>query len=215
MKKITIKNVQVSENPDLDMISAILDKQDIYTIDTINWSEFDYKPEVRFSIAYSSRELFIKFYVTEDYVRAVHGESNQGVYQDSCVEFFVKPISEGPYLNFEFNAIGTCLMQKGLDRDSRKFIEPEHIATIRRSSSLGHKTFEEKTGKQSWNLVLAIPFILIFGEMEPELSGKIIRANFYKCGDKLTKPHYLSWNPIGTEHPDFHRPEFFGVMEFE
>ena len=26
-----------------------------------------------------------------------------------------------------------------------------------------------------------------------------IRANFYKCGDELQKPHFLSWNPIKIE----------------
>ena len=35
-----------------------------------------------------------------------------------------------------------------------------------------------------------------------------------KCGDDLTVPHFLSWNPIKTEKPDFHRPEFFGTVKF-
>ena len=39
-----------------------------------------------------------------------------------------------------------------------------------------------------------------------------IRANFYKCGDKTAHPHYLSWSPIDTPKPDFHRPEFFGEL---
>ncbi|MDE5921249.1 MAG: hypothetical protein K2G82_06535, partial [Paramuribaculum sp.] len=25
-----------------------------------------------------------------------------------------------------------------------------------------------------------------------------------------SEPHYLSWAPITTPQPDFHRPEFFG-----
>jgi hypothetical protein len=36
--------------------------------------------------------------------------SNQQVYEDSCVEFFVAPSNDGIYFNFEFNAIGTILM---------------------------------------------------------------------------------------------------------
>ena len=40
------------------------------------------------------------------------------------------------------------------------------------------------------------------------------RANVYKCGDLLPVPHFISWNPITTESPDFHRPEFFGQMRF-
>ncbi|MGH2565575.1 MAG: carbohydrate-binding family 9-like protein, partial [Ginsengibacter sp.] len=40
------------------------------------------------------------------------------------------------------------------------------------------------------------------------------KVNFYKCGDKLPKPHFLTWNTVETEDPDFHAPEYFGSMEF-
>ena len=40
-------------------------------------------------------------------------------------------------------------------------------------------------------------------------------CNFYKCGDKQVEPHYLSWNPVLTDNPDFHRPEYFGKVIFE
>jgi hypothetical protein len=215
MKKLKIKKLTIQKNSPLALISKELDQLAKNQLDTINWQEYSYKPEVKFAIGYNATELFLKFYVTEDSVRAVNSESNQPVYQDSCVEFFVSPVTDGPYVNFEFNAIGTCLMQKGMDRASRKFIDPEDIAKIRRESSLGRETFDHKPGRQSWNLVIAIPFILLFDQPEPELSGRIIRSNFYKCGDKMDQRHYLSWNSIGTESPDFHRPEFFGVAEFE
>ena len=215
MKKIRIKKLDLLPNADLETISRLLDEKRKHAIDTVNWSEFCYKPDVKLSICYSDSELLIKFYVTENGVRAVNGEANTPVYQDSCVEFFTKPVSDGPYKNFEFNAIGTCLSQVGMDRNSRDFVDAEQIATIRRLSSLGSETFEEKPGEHTWSLLVAIPFTLIFGEAQPDLSGKIIRSNFYKCGDKLSQVHYLSWNPIETEDPDFHRPEFFGVLEFE
>ena len=54
-----------------------------------------------------------------------------------------------------------------------------------------------------------------FNENSIIVDGKEIRANFYKCGDELDKPHYLSWNPINLEKPNFHCPEFFGTLFFE
>ena len=30
----------------------------------------------------------------------------------------------------------------------------------------------------------------------------------------MSLPHYLSWMPIDTPKPDFHRPEFFGKINF-
>ena len=39
--------------------------------------------------------------------------------------------------------------------------------------------------------------------------------NVYKCGDNLSQPHFLSWQPIHTDKPNFHVPQFFGEVEFE
>ena len=41
-----------------------------------------------------------------------------------------------------------------------------------------------------------------------------VRGNFYKCASATSEPHYLSWNPILTDKPDFHRPDFFGDIYF-
>jgi hypothetical protein len=39
-------------------------------------------------------------------------------------------------------------------------------------------------------------------------------ANFYKCGNKTVHKHYLSWSPIDLGEPNFHCPEYFGVIRF-
>lgn len=191
-----------------------LDQEVLHQVDTVNWKTFPYKPQVSFRIARTAREIWIHFFVNEQSVRAVNTEPNQPVYQDSCVEFFVQPVSDGPYMNFEFNAIGTCLSQVGPERAGRQFLDPDTIRRISTRSSLGNTPFEERKDLHEWNLLVGIPLDLLFGEEDPDLTGKHIRGNFYKCGDKLEVPHYLSWNPIGVERPDFHRPEFFGVLEF-
>ncbi len=216
MKKLRIKKLSISPNTPMEEVSILLDGLGEGTaINVINWEEYDYAPEVKFNIAYDGVELFVKYYVTEDYVMAQKSESNQGVCQDSCVEFFVTPVSEGPYYNFEFNPIGTCLLGKGHGRHDSKTQNPEIIKKIRRLPSLGTEPFDERKGKQSWTLCLAIPLEILFETPLPDLSGKIIRGNFYKCGDKLSKMHYLTWNPVETANPDYHRPEYFGVLEFE
>ncbi len=216
MKKLVVKALSVSKQTDLATLSELCDQlADKHEINTINWQEYNHLPDVKFVIGYTKDELVIKYYVAENSVRAVNSESNGAVYQDSCVEFFVSVTADGPYTNFEFNAIGTCLSQRGMSRGDRQFLPASDIQKIRRWASLGTETFEEKPTDRPWELLVAIPFTLVFGNPDPELKGKIIRANFYKCGDKMSQRHYLSWNPIGTERPDFHRPEFFGVLEFE
>ena len=68
-------------------------------IDTINWKGYNYKPDVALSIAYSDHEIFLKYYITENYFKAEKTESNQMVCEDSCVEFFVSPEDDGIYYN--------------------------------------------------------------------------------------------------------------------
>lgn len=216
-----VKTLEVSklefrtDNPGLDEVSEKLDNLNIrIPVEEVNWKSFDYKPDVMFSIAYSDNEILLKYYVTEQWFKAEKTEANQEVYEDSCVEFFVSPADDGIYYNFEFNGIGTCLMGSGKGREDRKRTDPEIISGIRRQTSVREKSVSEKKGKFSWSITLAIPLNVFFHHKISGLKGKMFRANFYKCGDKLAVPHYVTWNPIGTEKPDYHQPAFFGLLKF-
>jgi hypothetical protein len=46
-------------------------------------------------------------------------------------------------------------------------------------------------------------------------SGVRWKANFYKCADKTSHPHWLTWSPVDYPTPKFHLPQFFGTLEFE
>lgn len=205
----------LNDIPSLEEISAIMDTQKArIQIDTLNWKGYDYKPDVSLAISYSDREVFLKYYITEDYFKAEKTQSNEMVCEDSCVEFFVSPEDDGIYYNIEFNAIGTCLLGTGYDRSTSKRADPAVISKIRRLSSEGSGPVKEKTGKHSWTITVAIPFEVFFRHKIKDIKGKTFRANFYKCGDKLTVPHYVTWNPVGTGNPDYHQPGYFGMLRF-
>jgi len=136
------------------------------------------------------------------------------VCEDSCVEFFVSPESDGIYYNFEFNGIGTCLLGTGTGRENSKRTDPEIISKIRRQTSVGEKPVKERKGRFFWTITIAIPVEVFFRHKIKTLKGKTFKANFYKCGDKLSVPHYVTWNPVGTDKPDYHRPEYFGQLKF-
>jgi hypothetical protein len=114
----------------------------------------------------------------------------------------------------EFNAIGTCLLGIGTGRSDSTRVRPDIISKIRRLSTAGKDPFPEKKGEYVWAITIAIPFEVFFQHQIKDLKGKIFRANFYKCGDKLTVPHYVTWNPVTTENPDYHQPEHFGLLKF-
>ena len=199
----------------IDEISAYLDRLNIrIPIDEINWEEFDYKPDVRFAMAHTQHEILLKYYVNESYFKAEKTESNQMVYEDSCVEFFVSPADDGIYYNLEFNALGTCLMGVGTGRAGRQRGNWPVISEIRRKVTPTELIRQSETGLFSWELTLAIPLKVFFRHSTGRLTGKTFRANLFKCGDKLEVPHYVTWNPVETPFPDFHRPEFFGNLKF-
>ena len=214
-KSIKIRSLNIAENFSLDNISGELDLLDeVHQINIASWKEFSYEPQVDFKVAYYSGNLFIKYYVNEKYIRAVNTNINGNVWEDSCVEFFVAPGDTGNYFNFEVNCIGTCLVQKGEKREGRKFLASDEINRIKSFSSLGNSSFSERKGSFVWNLTLVIPLVSICGLQLESLKGLKMKANFYKCGDKLSEMHFLSWSPIGTPQPDFHQPDYFGELEF-
>jgi len=127
------------------------------------------------------------------------------------VEFFCQVPGEETYMNFEANCIGTMVASRRRGRSENVVpFTPEQMATIERWSSLGERRCIIDSDHQpaDWELEIRIPWQLILGVDIPQFPVTL-RANFYKCGDKTKLPHFVSWQPIHTEQPDFHRPEFF------
>ncbi len=110
--------------------------------------------------------------------------------------------------------IGTLLLGYGKDRNDRDQAPLKITKLVKRLPSLGILPFETAQLKKPWELTVFIPFTAFWHHAITSLSGKNIKGNLQKCGDELPIPHYTTWNPIETAHPDYHRPEFFGIFQF-
>ena len=182
-----------------------------------NWpEEFPYAPEVSFRMFHTGDWLMIRFDVAENYTAALVTEDNGQVWTDSCVEFFIAP-DEGLYYNFETTCIGRMLLSGRKSRTEDVQPAPaEVLASVKRLPTYPFgEPFAEREGDNRWSLTLAIPPQALFRHALTDWSGLTARMNLYKCGDKLSHPHFLSWRPIQTGSPDFHRPEFFEEVTFE
>jgi hypothetical protein len=213
VKQLFIPKIN-TKTTDLIKISHLLDQDGTKgAIDVINWQKYPYKPEVGFTMAYNPKNLFIRFYVREKHIRAMETLPNGNVWEDSCCEFFCAFDDQG-YYNIETNCIGTQLIGWGEKRENRGRLNDQTINAVMKESSLERKILEPQTGNFNYQLTLMIPastFVAHPGlKFKP---GMQFKANFYKCGDKTPEPHFLSWNAIRVEQPDFHRPEFFGTIE--
>ena len=178
----------------------------------LNWPEaFPYRPEVSFDIFHSGNALHLHFHVLEQAVRAVCAADREHVWEDSCVEFFFAPREDGLYYNLECTCTGKMYLCCGEGRHGRESLPEAAYSAVLRSPSLGTGPFGLREELTAWELALDIPASTF--ELD-SFAGLHARGNFYKCGDRLPVPHYLSWAPISTPKPDFHRPEYFEELIF-
>lgn len=185
-------------------------------ISCCNWDkDFPYTPNVEFKIFHTGNFLLLRFYVREEYTAALVTEDNGDVWTDSCVEFFISPDQGRTYYNFETSCIGRMLLAHHQSREEAEYASTEILGSVKRTPSLPRQNFSEITGNNKWSLTLQIPPQALFKHSMKTWDKAKVTANFYKCGDNLSKPHFLSWSPIAIENPDFHRPDFFGSLQFE
>lgn len=217
MKKQTLDIIKIlpSEPYDIKSLATSLENQcESHAVSNINWPSYPYCPEVKFRIGHWADQIILKFNVREQSVRAVETRINGDVYKDSCVEFFIST-HNNHYYNFEFSCIGTIHVAYGEGRHNRKLLPENIIKKIEVSSSLGNEPFDTRNGDISWSLTCIIPGACFIHDTSFKLNGKKARANFYKCGDELPVPHFVTWSPIGTPEPDYHQPEYFGEVIFD
>jgi hypothetical protein len=203
----------ITRDSELQEISSILDQMECHVIERMPWELFPYKPQVSFSIAYTDDCILLKYYVQEKTIRVVHTQDNAPVHEDSCVEFFIAFNDDDEYYNLEFNCGGACLFGLGKSISKRQLIGQEVINKIRRQSVIQRVVDGEN--RINWELTLVIPLEIFIYHPISHLKGRQCRVNFYKCGDLLPEPHFLAWKNIDAASPNFHLPEFFGLMYFE
>ncbi|NOR76804.1 MAG: hypothetical protein GQ525_16800 [Draconibacterium sp.] len=215
MSKLIIKQIKTNKKVTLSEADWLLEKQtNLNAIDIINWNEFPYRPDLKFRIAHNKNEIWLKYYVAEKNILAKETLTNGDVYKDSTVEFFIS-IDKKNYYNFEFSCIGTIHLAHGAGRGNRKLIDSDIAEKIEIKSSLGNQPFEEKSGNFIWEMMIRIPVECFVFDNITSFHKLKATANFYKCGDETSEPHFVTWNLVGTENPDYHCPEYFGKMEFE
>lgn len=215
MAELIIPKISTDKAIDIEEAEQLLEnKAELEEINQINWKNFPYQPGVKFRIAHTGNEIWLKYYVHEKNILAKETRTNGNVYKDSCVEFFISFDGKN-YYNFEFNGIGTIHLAYGPGRKDRKFVNPGMVSKIETRPSLGRLPFDEKSGEFDWELMIRIPMVSFAFNFIDTFEKVKAKGNFYKCGDDTSEPHFVTWNPVKTDQPDYHRPEYFGKIKFD
>ena len=159
-------------------------------------------------VGLSDRGINVLMYAKEAPVRAKETKFGGMPCEDSCLEFFLCPFPEDgdKYFNIEINPIGTAHVGVGEGRHGRRVydkpIEGLQINTC--------------VSGAFWAVSFVIPnslFVENFGKTPT--SGAEMKGNFFKCSGHELHEHYGCWNHVGTERPDYHRPEYFAPIAVE
>lgn len=189
---------------------------DWISLENVNWKEnFPYKPQVKFRVWHDGESFHIEYKVKEQGTRALQTVLGGPVYEDSCVECFIQPDPSDPhYYNFEFNPIGMMAMACRTGRNDPEDAPQDVLESVSIETTAGRVAFDEKYVEE-WGLKITIPASALFRSGVEDFSGRSMKMNFFKCGDGLKVPHFVTWAPIDTPKPDYHRPEFFQSVDFE
>jgi len=211
MKNLKIKMITgLPTELDYFSLAATMVDLDWNHLQESSWREqYPYTPLVQFQIGYTTTHIILHFHVQEEFIKAQYIRPNENVWEDSCVEFFISFDDRNTYYNLEFNSLGTGLIGYGPSiKKDRNRLSADEIQQVETFTSI-QSTQEGK----KWQEILLIP-ISIFQLANDSLKNRVAHANFYKCGDALPNPHFISWNKIKHATPNFHLPEFFGEIEF-
>jgi len=194
---------------------------DLLTISHFLPESSDHRPLAEAKMLYDEHSAHVFFRVSDRYVRAIHTGYMAEVWNDSCVEWFVQPRPDKGYFNFEVNCGGSLYASyvedpRRINQKLKKFtpLPFETCRTIGIYYSMPTIVEPEITEPVEWFIELNIPikiFEPFIGPVGP-LPGQEWRANFYKCGDETSHPHWAARSPVSEKN--FHRPQEFGIIKF-
>ena len=166
----------------------------------------DCRPEAFAIVTGKSEAICFRLWCFEEHPRVTCTEPNSAVYLDSCLEVFLNPFPafSRDYLNFEMNAAGTLLLQKGPDRAHRHFVSLE-LADYPKVRACRQP--------EMWSVELTVPYSFlqeVYGPGAPARPENPI-GNFYQCSGP-PEERYGCWMTPNAPEPDFHRPESFAPI---
>ncbi len=178
-----------------------------------------FTPEVQAKMMYDDENLYVIFRVMDRYVHCLVTDIDGPVYEESAVEFFFSPDPQFPerYFNLEINCGGTPLMRyNDFSKKQQVPLRVEDIKKVEIAHSLPQVVDPEIDEPVTWTLEYRIPLDILsrYSKILKPKPGTEWRANLYKIAEKGTNVHFLTWSPVNNPVPNFHLPQFFGIIKF-
>ncbi len=180
------------------------------------WYESGKKQDTRVKACYDAHRLHLLFDCDDVHISARARQPNGDVCKDSCVEFFGSPPGSEGYFNLEINCCGDVHLGYGTAAGSRELANPAILDQINVVTTVDERPKNEAPSDDGWTLQASVSFRALThltGQEVCPSHGDQWPANFYRCGGE-TDPQFACWSPIDAPSPNFHLPDFFGVLVF-
>lgn len=186
-------------------------------------SSSEHRPRTCVRLLWQSDALHLRFDVDDQFVCCRHMQRQGPVCKDSCVEAFIQPAGSRGYFNFEINIAGVLHASYIQDhtRTSTGFkqwtpLDDTQLDSIMIRADRHDVIDSEMSESLTWRIICRIPRSAFEAYAGPVTfdGGACWRANFYKCADESSHPHWLSWQPVG-QTLNFHQPQTFGEIYFK
>lgn len=179
----------------------------------------DHIPKVQAKVAYDTNFIYVIWRVEDNYVLAKRTNNQELVCKDSCVEFFFTPGGDpdkNGYFNLETSCSGVMMFAANVPGIPNG-VTAADIARVGIASSLKGPIDPEIAKPTTWTLEYKVPIDVLqrLSKVQTPGPGVSWRANFYKCADESSHPHWLTWSQVDWPTPRFHIPQFFGTLTFE
>lgn len=178
-------------------------------------------PNVDVKLLYDKDSIYVLFKVVDKNIISRAKKHFDAVYEDSCVEFFFATDMDTPgaYFNLEVNCSGKVLFGFRTDKSKKSTrINIEDIECLNINTTYFGKLINDEIKEETeWIAEYKIPFDILkkYTGKEIKVNNKEWNANFYKCADKSSTPHWLTWNKVEYNTPNYHLPEYFGKIIFQ
>jgi hypothetical protein len=188
---------------------------DLYQLSSYHWeADIPYRPLTYANVGIVGDSLVAVLKCYEDDPKADCLNRDDPIYTDSCLEFFVAPVSEkDEYINIECNSKGVFLSEFGAGKYGRRLVSD--LTPL--SPSVDSFSGKDDNGAY-WGIFVEITKQFVYSVYKINIDCidfSKVKLNFYKCGDGCQIPHYLAFSPVTTLPPGFHNPDCFATFKKE
>ncbi|MEI8095679.1 MAG: carbohydrate-binding family 9-like protein [Spirochaetales bacterium] len=158
--------------------------------------------------AWTDKYLYVHLWAKDSWVVAKETKPKGKVYEDDCLEVFLRPDPQAGYIGWEVNALGT-LLEYTVEGWGQGPVEYEHFDYKWKSAA----QWKVRRHDAGFVLELRIPFAKDLGQVPQR--GDVWGATFNRLDlDRQGRQSLSTWSRLGPEKVWFHQPSGFGQLVF-